>query len=684
VLFLQQLGRGLRTTAGKTHLDVVDFVGNHVAFLSPLRTLLSLTLGRKATNRDLAAALRDREALSLPVGCSVDYSLEAVDLLESLLRQRRSSAPDVLTDLCRQIAEEEGVRPSALQVMLAGGNVGAARQRAGGWFEFLDELGLLSPEEQRVLARHADFLTELAVTSMTRSFKMVLLRAMLHGGHVRSGLRLDELAAQSLRVVQGDPRLAADVATEEIPHIHVVETARWEAYWRKNPVEAWAGGRFFSLEEGWFAPTFSVAAEDGEVFDAMVAELVEWRLHRYFVRRDEASHDGEIELKVSHSSGSPILRFDRRRHPEVPLGDVELVADGERYTARFVKIAVNVMTQGGEAANALPNLMRRWFGPAAGLPGTDHRVLLHRGPAGWELRPRSVGLDGADELSSMPHFPTYAVACGAFGSPTPGDLAPRRQSVTGLNDLGPDDFLVTVRGDSMAGGPQPVGHGDLVRMRWARGQSAAALVGRPVLVELGGPGGGRAPALKVLARSGDGYVLRSTAEGYEDIPASSDMTVVAELVGRVDPSHWNPLARWVGQAFRRDAVPGLFDLDQRSTNWQVGHVSLPEDTILFVTLTKEAGRAGEDYVDRFESPEVFHWTSQASTTPEGKKGREIIEALDTGRRFHLFARRHRKDLVTYCGLLAPLRHEGSMPMTVWFRLLTPLDPQLQRQFLDNP
>jgi hypothetical protein len=39
--------------------------------------------------------------------------------------------------------------------------------------------------------------------------------------------------------------------------------------------------------------------------------------------------------------------------------------------------------------------------------------------------------------------------------------------------------------------------------------------------------------------------------------------------------------------------------------------------------------------------------------------------------------------VTYWGLLVPLRHEGSMPMSVWLRLLTRLDPQLQRQFLDN-
>lgn len=82
--------------------------------------------------------------------------------------------------------------------------------------------------------------------------------------------------------------------------------------------------------------------------------------------------------------------------------------------------------------------------------------------------------------------------------------------------------------------------------------------------------------------------------------------------------------------------------------------------MLFVTLDKEAGRSGEDYVDRFESTDTFHWTSQSNTTPTSKKGREILEALDLGLRIHLFIRRRRQDVAfTYCGLVAPVRHEGN-------------------------
>jgi superfamily II DNA or RNA helicase len=59
VVFLQQLGRGLRVALGKEHLVVVDFVGNHRAFLAPLRTLISLRLGRTPTAEELLLALRN-------------------------------------------------------------------------------------------------------------------------------------------------------------------------------------------------------------------------------------------------------------------------------------------------------------------------------------------------------------------------------------------------------------------------------------------------------------------------------------------------------------------------------------------------------------------------------------------------------------------------------------------------
>jgi hypothetical protein len=74
----------------------------------------------------------------------------------------------------------------------------------------------------------------------------------------------------------------------------------------------------------------------------------------------------------------------------IPEGWVEVTADGEPYHAKFAKIAVNVLTRGEDEPNELPALMRKWFGPNAGLPWTTHAVAFERagsGGAGYVLSP---------------------------------------------------------------------------------------------------------------------------------------------------------------------------------------------------------------------------------------------------------------------------------------------------------
>ena len=72
IMWLQQLGRGLRRAEGKAHLTVVDYIGNHRTFLSRPRALLT------RRQRGQAQSLERLEAgkLELPPGCEVTYDLE--------------------------------------------------------------------------------------------------------------------------------------------------------------------------------------------------------------------------------------------------------------------------------------------------------------------------------------------------------------------------------------------------------------------------------------------------------------------------------------------------------------------------------------------------------------------------------------------------------------------------------
>ena len=82
ILFLQQLGRGLRRCEGKSHLVVLDFIGNHQSFLHKPQALF----GVGATFKELADFARQAEQgrLVLPDGCFVNYDLRLIDFLKSL------------------------------------------------------------------------------------------------------------------------------------------------------------------------------------------------------------------------------------------------------------------------------------------------------------------------------------------------------------------------------------------------------------------------------------------------------------------------------------------------------------------------------------------------------------------------------------------------------------------------
>jgi hypothetical protein len=63
-----------------------------------------------------------------------------------------------------------------------------------------------------------------------------------------------------------------------------------------------------------------------------------------------------------------------------------LINDGP-YQANFVKLAVNVLREPGADTNVLPAILRGWFGPDAGLPGTDYHVACASAEDGWILTP---------------------------------------------------------------------------------------------------------------------------------------------------------------------------------------------------------------------------------------------------------------------------------------------------------
>jgi superfamily II DNA or RNA helicase/diadenosine tetraphosphate (Ap4A) HIT family hydrolase len=401
IVWLQQFGRGLRWLEGKT-LTVIDYIGNHRVFLTGIQALLGLGGG----DPNVKAALDRYKTgdLKLPPGCEVTYELEAVEVLASLLRLKSHSERQAAVVYYADFKERNGVRPSAVEAFHDGFNPKSLRQIEGSWLRFVGAQGDLGDGEAQIVleSEAGEFLQALETTQMSKSYKMLVLLGLLNRDALPGALGIDDLATAVRRVAGRSAKLRADlgVAFENRPELlKLLE---------KNPIPAWTGGkgtkgkRFFRYEEGSLKTTFALSDDRREDFQTLARELVEWRLADYLQRshvRDIAESDKQFVCKVSHASGRPILFLpDRAQQPDVPRGWTEVVAEGERYNANFVKIALNVVRRTGDAAreNVLPELMRNWFGASAGQPGTLQRVQFELTSDGWIMRPLAERAEGPE------------------------------------------------------------------------------------------------------------------------------------------------------------------------------------------------------------------------------------------------------------------------------------------------
>ena len=291
ILFLQQLGRGLRRSDDKDHLVVLDFIGNHQTFLQKPQALF----GVAATYKALAAFGRDAELrrLDLPEGCFVNYDLAIIDFLKALDSAGTQKEYEALR-------ASLGRRPTLAEFYRSGASVRDMRRQHGSWFELVATAGDLDESETRQAEAFRPLLRELEMTIMSKSFKMVLLEALLEIDGFNTPPLLGTLAERSWDVLHRRPTLLADLP-EAIRPLPDGRSEQWQRYWRDNPVNAWIGGNrdqgataFFRVDGDRLR--FDVGDAVGTEFTAgeMIQELVDYRLAAYEARRPEAESSSNV------------------------------------------------------------------------------------------------------------------------------------------------------------------------------------------------------------------------------------------------------------------------------------------------------------------------------------------------------------------------------------------------------
>ena len=578
ILFLQQLGRGLRKSPGKERLVVLDFIGNHHSFLHKPQALAQVG----SSYKQLAAFARKLESqrLELPSGCFVNFDLELIDFLKSLDSEGISN--DYLA-----LKASLGRRPTLAEFYRSGANLTRMRQEFGSWFGVVKAMSDLSPSEDAVLNAHQDALRELEVTAMTKSFKMVLIEALQELDGWRHPPRLSDLAYRSWQVLQRRRHLASDLLSEFNDTEDGCSKA-WQDYWRKHPVNAWIGGNrdakaraFFRVHDERFEATFKLAEDQLPSFSDMAQELVDYRLAAY-------------EARITTDSNS---------------------------------------------SNVIP---------------------LRRSPP---------------ERTELPYFPNLRIACGHFRTAN-ADAEEHRQLGPSYGRLDPArHFIARASGNSMNGGKAPIRDGDYLLLELISAGSAGSITGHTIAIERQDQTGDDQYLLRVVNKQRDGsYVLVANNQDYEDIVVTPEMTEELRTLARFK-AVIDPLELAVGESFLREDIPNLFGETFNPGNWNSGHVVLTncKAHVLLVTLNKQGKAKDHRYLDHWIDDHNFHWQSQNATTPESKRGHEIIEHERLGISIHLFVRETKLAAgkaapFEYCGRVRYLRHSGSAPMSVIFEV----------------
>jgi len=121
----------------------------------------------------------------------------------------------------------------------------------------------------------------------------------------------------------------------------------------------------------------------------------------------------------------------------------------------------------------------------------------------------------------------------------------------------------------------------------------------------------------------------------------------------------------------------------RRNPFQAGVLALParRTELLFVTLDKSEGYHDRiAYHDYAISAERFHWQTQNSAGPDTLAGRRYLHSAPEGWKYQLFVRVRKGDVYRACGPVLMESAEGDRPMTIIWRLASPLPVKLFREF----
>ena len=288
VVFMQQLGRGLRLSSGKKYLNVLDFIGNYEK-AGRVRFLLT---GRNNTGKEYQYSEQD----DFPDGCQIDFDMRLIDLFQKMDKKQAKIGDTIRREYFR-IKELIEKRPDRMdlfslmddevyQLAISHAKDNPFRDYLG----FLQKNGELSQEEQKLYnGIGREFLNLLETTNMTKVYKMPVLKAFYHDGNVRMNVSQEDLL-QSWKAFFNEngnwKDLDKDMTYEKYKAIsdkdHIKKIMQMPVHFLQE-----SGKGFFVTKPGWALSIRDELAEviKEPVFAEQMRDIVEYRVMDYYRRR---------------------------------------------------------------------------------------------------------------------------------------------------------------------------------------------------------------------------------------------------------------------------------------------------------------------------------------------------------------------------------------------------------------
>lgn len=193
VVFLQQLGRGLRKSRGKEYLNVLDFIGNYEK-AGRVRYLLTGN-----TNKE-NVAYNPSDHSDFPDDCMIDFDMKLIDFFTEMDRKSLKIKDQIDNEFLR-IKDLLDKVPTRIEFFTYADDriyelmIGHAKDNLlKNYLEYLKRYELLSEDEKMLYhGIGREFINYIETTNMSKVYKMPVLMAFYNQGMIRKSVTEEQL-----------------------------------------------------------------------------------------------------------------------------------------------------------------------------------------------------------------------------------------------------------------------------------------------------------------------------------------------------------------------------------------------------------------------------------------------------------------------------------------------------------